>query len=89
MDSELWHHYRKSSGILIGVDELAGAVVDLDSESGALQVGLGANGRNLEYGASGEFGLKLLSQPVRGSEFLPAFYPGGEIHIDLPATARE
>lgn len=89
VDPSLWHFYGRSRGILVGVGEFAGAVIELSSDREALQVGLGANDRNLEFGASGDFDLELLSQPIGGSAYLPEFYPGGEIHIDLPSTARE
>lgn len=101
VDPELWHFYRKAQGILVGVRQLSGAVLQIKSDKDALQVGLGANSRNLEYGASGKFQLELSTQPIRGairgangesiggSVLLPTYYPGGEIHIDLPAAARE
>ncbi|MFT7667579.1 MAG: hypothetical protein ACI8X5_000258 [Planctomycetota bacterium] len=89
VDTQLWHYYRKSSGILVGVGELIGSVIQIAGELDALQVGLGANGRNLNFGASGDFELNLLCQPMKPSNYLPEYYCGGEIHINLPASSRE
>jgi len=82
VDTETWHFYKRSAGILVGLGDLAGAMIELEHEGLALQVGFGANGRNLQYGASGNLSVELRNQPTTGAE-LPTCYPGGEIHIDL------
>ncbi|MFT7484948.1 MAG: hypothetical protein ACI9F9_000794, partial [Candidatus Paceibacteria bacterium] len=87
VDTNLWHFYHRSRGILVGTQGLAGAVLRVGHEGTSMQVGLGANGRNLEHGASANLTVELLSQPVGGGLILPEAYPGAELHIDLPALA--
>ena len=80
---ELWHYYRRAQGILVGTGDLAGSVIELRSRRGALQVGLGANGRNLDYGATSSFELEARSGPVGSEAWVPDYFPGGELHVDL------
>lgn len=89
VDPKLWRFYRTARGILVGTGSLSGAVLELGSDEDALQIGLGANGRNLEYGASGDLTVRLLGQPIAGGEILPDYLPGAELHIDLPALDSE
>ncbi len=55
----------------------------------AFQVGVGANGKNTHFGASGWFNLNVVSQPTAGGTLTPTDH--GDIDIDLgncpPATA--
>lgn len=83
VDPSSWRLYRQARGILVGVGALSGAAIELQRDDLALQVGLGANGRNIEYGASGDFNMRLLSQPSGTWGSLPEGYVWGELHIEL------
>lgn len=89
VDTGLWAFYRSASGILVGTDDLAGSVMEVKQGGTALQIGLGANGRNLEYGASGKLDVRLLSQPVGGRVVVPSEFPACEVHIDLPRSGAQ
>ncbi len=81
---ERWHYYRELEGILVGLGDFAGALLELE-EDGAFQVGLGANGRNLDHGASGVLGVRLVQQPTAGPA-LPGESVGARINLDLFAA---
>ncbi len=84
VDPGTWHSYGRARGILVGAGELAGSALEIEGDDLALEVGIGANQRNLEYGACGEFDLRLLSQPITSWGSLPETYVWGEVHLDLP-----
>ncbi len=83
VDPARWTSYRRARGVLVGGGALSGAVLELGRDDGALQVGLGASGRNLRHGAGGDLAVRLLAQPVLGEWILPEYLPGAELHVDL------
>ena len=53
IDPSLWYYYKQIRGTLIGKEAQNGATIPLDTTFRALQVGEGANGRDITLGASG------------------------------------
>ncbi len=53
VDPDSWHYYLELEGHLTGLDGNTGLELDLTRNGPAFQVGLGANGKNEEYGGSG------------------------------------
>ncbi len=53
IDASTWHYYLVTEGMLIGLEDEAGCAVSLSRMGPAFQVGEGASGKNLHYGASG------------------------------------
>ncbi len=64
IDTAKWRYYTGMTGTLTGIDMLEGAVLELHPSGPAFQIGLGASGKNLDYGASSWFGWTVLSQPT-------------------------
>lgn len=62
-DVALWHYYAEAEGRLVGLRDLEGAVVELALHGPALQVGLGANRREVVHGASARLAASVVSQP--------------------------
>ena len=81
IDPETWHYYQATDGFLIGEGLLAGALYQVSPMGPAFQVGLGANGKNLNYGAGGWLNLDRLSAPTNGLN-LPLFLVG-DANLDL------
>lgn len=78
-----WHYYLVTEGRLRGLDALEGAELSLQRYGPAFQVGFGASGKNIRFGAAGWLEIQLASQPLRGN-FLAATYGShGDINIDL------
>ena len=63
IDPQHWHYYTSASGTLTGVDDNAGALVDLVA-LGPLQVGGGANGANAYFGLHGALAASVATQPA-------------------------
>ncbi|MEO0649595.1 MAG: hypothetical protein AAFZ65_02810 [Planctomycetota bacterium] len=78
-----WHYYLTTEGTLTGLDANDGAVVSLTRKGPAFQVGLGANGKNTSFGASGWLDWAIVSQPNAG----PAYPASGKGDFNLDLTA--
>lgn len=64
IDTAEWRYYTDMTGTLTGIDSFDGAVLDLQPSGPAFQVGLGASGKNLDFGASSWFSWTVTSQPT-------------------------
>jgi hypothetical protein len=53
IDTSTWYYYEVTQCLLTGLGNNAGAVVNFVRMGPAFQVGFGANGKNLNFGASG------------------------------------
>ncbi len=63
IDTDTWYYYPDFSGVLTGVGGWEGAEVQLTRRGPAWQVGEGANGKNLNYGASAWLDYTVSAQP--------------------------
>lgn len=81
VDTNTWHYYLTTNGTLLGQGAFAGALVAFDRMGPAFQVGLGANGKNLNFGGSGWLNLYLQAQPTNGPQLPNAFI--GDFNFDL------
>lgn len=81
IDPETWHYYTQTEGFLVGEGVLAGALYEVSPMGPAFQVGLGASGKNLNYGAGGWLNLDKLGSPTNGLN-LPQFLVG-DANLDL------
>lgn len=82
IDPQTWHYYQTTDGFLVGQGVLAGALYEVSPMGPAFQVGLGASGKNLNYGAGGWLNLDRLAAPSNGLN-VPAFLVG-DANLDLP-----
>ncbi len=85
IDPDTWWYYTDFTGTLTGIEDLAGAVVEISQTGAAFQVGVGANGKNLFFGASSWLLWTVTSQPAGGS--LPTSGQG-DFNLDLGACFR-
>lgn len=84
IDTRAWRYYTGTAGRLDGLDALAGAVVNVARYGPPLQVGLGASGKNHEFGLAGWLDVTLGAQPTTGIA-LPGILQRGDMNLDLPA----
>ena len=66
IDPGTWHYYEVWGGTLLGLMDFAGAEIDIERTGPSFQVGVGANGKNLNFGGSGWLDWIVLSQPTTG-----------------------
>nr|MCH9647210.1 carboxypeptidase regulatory-like domain-containing protein [Deltaproteobacteria bacterium] len=84
VDTDSWVYYTGFTGSLIGAGSWAGAEVTFSLTGSAFQLGVGANGKNVNFGGSGWFDWSVTSQPSGGG------FPStgrGDINIDLNVGA--
>ncbi len=67
IDAGTWAYYQTFGGTLTGIDALAGARLNITRVGPSFQIGGGANGKNLNFGASSWFTWSTASQPTVGS----------------------
>ncbi|MCP4203253.1 MAG: hypothetical protein GY769_15120, partial [bacterium] len=82
IDTSTFSYYTGLTGILTGIDDFQGAVLQIDRTGPAFQIGKGANNKNTNYGASAWFDWVVLSQPDDTSVVLPDGQ--GDINVDIP-----
>lgn len=81
VDTSTWHYYTGLMGTLTGIDSYDGASIDLTLTGAAFQVGEGANGKNLLFGAASWFDWDVTAQPSTGPTLQTTGQ--GDINIDL------
>jgi hypothetical protein len=69
IDSSKWIYFTSFTATLTGVDTYAGAIINLTQYGPAFQIGLGANGKNFNYGASSWFNWTVVHQPTSCAAF--------------------
>lgn len=87
IDPSKWYFYNSFTGTLSGFGFWQGALISIkpDSASGAFQVGIGANGKNTRFGATGWWNWKVLQQPL--SNTLSSQTIVANINLDLLCCA--
>jgi hypothetical protein len=83
IDAATWLYYTTTDGTLTGLGDLAGGKLSLTRVGPAFQVGLGANGKNVEYGGSGWLTVTTMSQPSGNVQFPNSLQ--GDFNLDLRA----
>src|SRR4029077_1813072 len=81
IDPSTWYYYTALNGTLTGIGNYTGAVINITRVMAAFQVGVGANGKNTHFGASGWFDLNIVSQPTSGGSLTPTDH--GDFNLDL------
>ena len=81
IDPATWWYYTDYSGTLTGIGDWEGAVVEIEITGPAFQVGVGANGKNANFGASSWFLWQVTSQPDSGSHLQSSGQ--GDFNLDL------
>ncbi|HEX4497346.1 MAG TPA: SdrD B-like domain-containing protein, partial [Thermoanaerobaculia bacterium] len=84
IDPSTWFYYSAFTGTLTGTGNYAGAVISIANTGPAFQVGVGANGKNGNLGASGWFLWNVTSQPASGNLQTTG---QGDINVDLPTCS--
>ena len=90
VDTDTWHYFTNFAGNTIGTltgkGLYEGAILELTGLSPAFQVGVGANGKNIHYGASGWFTWEVLSQPDLKKIVLNDSPRHGDFNLNYQAT---
>jgi hypothetical protein len=83
IDPSTWFYYTGFTGTLTGIGDYAGAVINITRYGPAFQVGVGANGKNYNDGASGWFNVTVTKQP--SSYYCARLCPTshGDINVDF------
>lgn len=81
VDSTTWRYYTGVDGVLVGDCNFEGGLLSVERMGPALQIGVGANGKNVKFGTSSWIRGERLAQSVGGSQ-LPEEYDG-DINVDL------
>ncbi len=84
IDPDSWRYYEGFEGTLVGLGEFTGAELSVSRRGSALQVGIGASGKNGRNGAAGWLNTVVDTQPTTGVT-LPAS-TGGDININLDGS---
>ncbi len=66
VDPSTWVYYTEFHGTLTGVKDYDGAVIEVSRRGPAFQVGLGASGKNIQFGGSSWIDWSVISQPFSG-----------------------
>ncbi|MEN9848643.1 MAG: hypothetical protein RL368_1383, partial [Pseudomonadota bacterium] len=74
-DMSKWYFYTGFEGTLSGTGNFEGGKIHVVRMGPAFQIGNGANGKNVNFGASGWFSYNIVSQPTNTKY---VFYRGGE-----------
>lgn len=82
IDPATWHYYTDFRGFLRGTNDYRGGLLEISRRGPAFQVGQGAAGKNLEFGASAWIAIELREAPHTGA-WLPGFQGDADINIDL------
>jgi len=83
-----WYYYTGFEGTLVGTGHYSGGQVKIKRVGPAFQIGNGANGKNVHFGASGWFTFEIVTQPT---DTKYKFYHGGEhgdFNVDLAPCAE-
>ena len=80
IDTDQWHYYQDLDGMLLGLGDLDGGSLSIGRFGPSPQVGFGANGVSLDYGASAWLTMDVLQQPT-----LTSWNPfgHGDFNIDI------
>lgn len=89
IDPSTWVYYTTMTGALIGCDKLDGASIAITRNGPAFQIGVGANGKNGNYGGSGWISYTILHQPNDSKKKLGAESGGGSNDFNLDLTDCE
>lgn len=81
IDTATWHYYTSTDGVLVGLDDYAGARIEFTRMGPSFQVGLGASGKNLAFGASGWLNAAIVAHPTNGPSFALTSHPDININV--------
>lgn len=81
VDTSTWHYYETVNGTLTGCKDFKGGKLNVTRVGPAFQVGFGASGKNVRYGASGWLTVTKVHSPWGGPSFPQSLQ--GDINIDL------
>lgn len=88
-DMTKWYFYTGFQGTLIGAGDFIGSKISLTRMGPAFQIGAGANGKNVNFGASGWFDFTIDAQPTNTTYHFYKIGEHGDFNIDLNACAVE
>lgn len=88
VDPSTWHYYTSLTGTLLGTGVFTGAELSVAGTGPAVQVGFGANGKNVEYGLSTWLQFTVVSHPDVGPNFQLSTFDG-DANLDLSESCDE
>jgi hypothetical protein len=89
VDPSAWRYYEHFEGRAFGLELFAGAELFYSRMGPAFQVGPGASGKNVEYGASGWMSVQVVQQPTNGPELtIPSGFHG-DINVNFTSDCAD
>ena len=83
IDPDKWHYYERLEAEFVGLGSYDGALLTGVRLGPAFQIGLGASGKNFEFGASSWIDITTVNNPTAGPAFPPSFQ--GDCNCDFTA----
>ena len=83
IDPAHWTYYTGMNGTLTGSGSYEGAIVSISRTGPAFQIGVGANGKNLNFGAASWFNWNVTRQPDKWTKVKLTASGQGDINVDI------
>ena len=80
IDTDTWHYYPTFTGLLLGLDDFQGGVINIGRMGPSFQVGEGANGKDITLGGSAWMTVAVVAQPTSTTWSASG---GGDINISI------
>ncbi|MEM8710872.1 MAG: hypothetical protein AAGG01_07965 [Planctomycetota bacterium] len=89
VDPSTWRYYESFEGHAYGLEAFEGAQLFYERFGPAFQVGTGASGKNVEFGAAGWLDVQIVQQPLNGPQLVipPGFH--GDINVNLSSDCED
>jgi len=88
-DMSKWYFYTGFEGNLIGTGNYEGGKIHIVRMGPAFQIGNGANGKNVNFGASGWFSYDIVSQPTNTKYVFYKTSEHADFNVDLSPCAEK
>ena len=83
VDPSAWRFYEEFEGRAFGLELFEGAELFYSRVGSSFQVGPGASGKNVEYGASGWMDIQIVQQPINGPQLTIPDGFHGDINVNF------
>lgn len=88
-DMSKWYFYTGFEGTLTGTGNFEGGKIHIVRMGPAFQIGNGANGKNINFGASGWFSYDIVSQPTNPKYVFYKTSEHADFNVDLSPCSEK